>query len=327
MSTQGPRTRRIAILLYPDVAGLDASVPCEIFGGTKLWYALNRPDRPVPYEIIVVAPEAGPVPTYQGMTLHAPQACAELEGPIDTVWVPGGLGFEKAGRDPVIQDFLVKWAPRVNRLAAGCTGALVLAEAGLLDGRRATTHWDAVERLRAFGRIDVEPDRIFVRDGGVYTSAGVTASIDLALAFIEEDLGALTAWEVAKHLVLYVQRPSRQPQLSAPLVAQAPRQLSLRSLQLYIASHPGEDLSLPALAGKMAMSVRNFARVFARETGTSPGRFVKQVRIEAARRKLEETALGIDQIAWECGFGNAENMRRVFQAELSVAPVQYRRAS
>ncbi len=318
-------TRRVAILAYPDVSSLDVAGPGEAFAALTFWFQMNEPGEAPPYETIVVAPEAGPVTTCQGVTLYAAVACRDLEGPVDTLIVAGGIGFARAAKDPEIQAFLAQWAPRVRRLASGCSGSLILAEAGLLAGRRATTHWDAMDLLAQYE--DVEPDRIFVRDGNVYTSAGVTASIDLALAFIEEDIGPNTAYEVAKHFILYLKRPSRQPQLSAPLASQAPRHLSVRTLQLYIASNVGDDLSIPALAERMSMSIRNFTRVFTREAGVSPGKFVRQVRVESTRRRLEQTAEGVDQIAWECGFGNAENMRRVFQAELSLAPVQYRQAS
>lgn len=319
--------RRIAVLAYPDVSSLDVAGPGEVFQALTFWFQMNEPDQVPPYEVVVVAPEAGPVESCQGVTLYASVACRDLEGPIDTLLVAGGIGFQNAARNPEIQSFLAKWAPKVRRLAAGCSGALILAEAGLLDGRRATTHWDAMDLLATYDAIELEPDRIFVKDGSVYTCAGVTASIDLALAFVEEDIGPKTAYDVARHFILYLKRPSRQPQLSAPLASQAPRQLSIRTLQLFIASNPGEDLSVPTLAEKMTMSVRNFTRVFTREVGVSPGKFVRKVRVEAARRRLEETSHGIDQIAWECGFGNAENMRRVFQAELSLAPIEYRQAS
>lgn len=320
-------TRRVALLAYPDVSSLDIAGPGEVFAALSFWFQMNKPEEASPYETVIVAPEVGPVHTCQGVTLHATVACRDLQKPVDTLIVPGGIGFEKAARNPVIREFLSVWAPRVRRLAAGCSGSIILAENGLLDGRRATTHWDAMHLLQEYESVEVEPDRIFVKDGNVYTSAGLAASIDLALTFVEEDIGPKTAFDVARHFILYMKRPSREPQLSAPLAAQAPRQLSVRALQLFIASNVGEDLSVPALAERMSMSVRNFTRVFTRETGVSPGRFVRRVRVEAARRRLEGTADGIDQIAWECGFGTAENMRRVFHAELSVAPVQYRRAS
>jgi len=193
-----------------------------------------------------------------------------------------------------------------------CTGAFLLAEAGLLDGRRATTHWGACRQLaERYPRVAVDPDPIFVRDGRIYTSAGVTAGMDLALALVEEDHGREVALAVARELVMFLKRPGGQSQFSVPLMAQAADRQPLRDLQAWIGEHPGADLSVAALARRAAMSARNFARVFTREVGMTPARFVERARVEAARRRLEESSSGVEVIATESGFNSAEIMRRV----------------
>jgi transcriptional regulator GlxA family with amidase domain len=216
-------------------------------------------------------------------------------------------------------------APRVRRLGAICTGSFVLAEAGLLDGRRVTTHWAwGTELARRYPRVLVDADPIFIRDGNIYTSAGVTAGMDLALALVEEDYGREAALQVARELVLYLRRPGGQSQFSTLLVAQESNREPLRELQTWIVEHVDADLSVSALARRMAMSPRHFARVFTHAVGMTPGQFVEKVRIEAARRRLEESPHGVKTIAADCGFGSADTMRRAFLRTLRVAPVAYR---
>jgi transcriptional regulator GlxA family with amidase domain len=216
-------------------------------------------------------------------------------------------------------------APRVRRLASVCTGAFVLAAAGLLDGRRAVTHWSECEQLaRLHPRVTVEKDPIFIRDGHVYTSAGVTAGMDLALALVEEDCGRDVAMAVARELVLFLRRPGGQSQFSVQLSTQTAEREPLRDLQAWMADHPGEDLRIPALARRAAMSERHFRRAFTTEVGCPPARFVEQVRVEAARRALEDTPDGVDAIAARLGFGTSESMRRAFTRMLHISPTAYR---
>jgi transcriptional regulator GlxA family with amidase domain len=206
-----------------------------------------------------------------------------------------------------------------------CTGAFVLAEAGLLDGKRAATHWQSCARFaERYPKVAVDPDPIFVRQGRVYTSAGVTAGMDLALALVEEDHGHQIAREVARELVLFLKRPGGQSQFSAQLQTQFSDRAPLAELQAWIADHLAADLSVAALAHRVAMSPRNFARVFALSIGRTPARFVEQVRVEAARRRLEESRASVDEIAEKCGFGTRESMRRSFQRLLRVSPAAYR---
>jgi transcriptional regulator GlxA family with amidase domain len=224
---------------------------------------------------------------------------------------------------------LIEWiresGPRARRLASVCSGAFLLARAGLLDGRRATTHWRSCDLLaRLYPKVRVEPDPIFVRDGSVYTSAGICAGMDLALALVEEDLGREIALAVAQRLVIFLKRPGGQSQFSAQLRTQLAEREPLRELQSWIAENPGADLTIPALAARVAMSPRNFARVFLREVGTTPARYVEGARVEAARRRLEESDSAIESVADGCGFGTPETMRRAFLRSLRVSPASYR---
>lgn len=238
--------------------------------------------------------------------------------------MPGGNGTRAP--DPALIAWLREHGPRAERLVSVCTGAALLADAGLLDGRRATTHWAYCESLaRRHPKVTVEPDPIYVRDGNVATSAGVTAGIDLSLALVEEDLGREAALTVARHLVVFLRRPGNQAQFSAQLSAQTARREPLREVQHWITEHPGEDLSVEALAARARLSPRHFARAFQAETGTTPGRYVERVRVEHARRLLEDTADGVEEISRACGYGTPEAMRRAFLKSLGTAPAEYRR--
>jgi transcriptional regulator GlxA family with amidase domain len=222
-------------------------------------------------------------------------------------------------------EWLRRTGPGVARIMSVCTGAFLLAEAGLLDGRRATTHWDHCSSLaRRFPAVTVDPEPIFVRDGAVSTSAGVTAGIDLALALVEDDLGRDVALAIARHLVMFLRRPGGQRQFSVQLAAQVAARDPLREVQRYAAEHPAADLSVPALARRANLSPRQFSRAFAAEVGTPPGRYVDGVRLEAARRLLEESGSGVEEIARACGYGTPEAMRRAFVRELGVGPADYR---
>ncbi|WP_399119775.1 GlxA family transcriptional regulator [Streptomyces sp. KM273126] len=215
---------------------------------------------------------------------------------------------------------------RDMRTVLVCTGAILLAEAGLLDGRRATTHWAYCDKLaRDHPETEVDPDPIYVRDGNVATSAGVTSGIDLALALVEEDLGRDTALSIARHLVVFLRRPGNQAQFSAQLAAQTARREPLREVQQWITEHPGDDLTVDSLAARARLSPRHFARAFQAETGMTPGRYVDRVRLEHARRLLEDTADGVEEISRSCGYGTPEAMRRAFLRTLGAAPAEYRR--
>jgi len=313
------------MVAFPGVQVLDVTGPLEVFGRAARWVADHRLERVPAYRVEILARRAGAFATSSGFRLVADRAFRDVRSGIDTLLVAGGVGTAGAVQDRQLLRWLVRMARRVRRLGSVCTGAFVLAEAGLLDGRRVTTHWRQCPLLaRRYPKLRVDPDPIFVRDGDVWTSAGVTSGMDLALALVEEDLGREVAIGVARELVVFLKRPGGQSQFSASLAAQAADRQPLRELQSWMADHPDADLSVPALAQRIAMSPRNFARVFVREIGITPARFVERVRVEAARRRLEESSDGVDRIAARCGFGTAESMRRAFLRTVHVAPSAYR---
>ena len=317
--------RRIVVAAFPDVQVLDVTGPLEVFGRTARCLVERGIRSDLAYKVEIAGPYRGPVLTSSGFSLVADLAYSDLKASIDTLLVAGGRGAQSASRDKTLLACLRRMAPRVRRLGSVCTGTYVLAAAGLLDGRRATTHWGSCEDLaKRFPRVVVDSEPIFVRDGHIYTSAGVTTGMDLALAMVEEDHGHQIALEVARQLVLFLRRPGGQAQFSAQLSVQAADREPLRELQQWMADHLDDDLSVAALAARIAMSPRHFARVFAAEIGTTPARFVERLRVEAGRRRLEESSDGVDAIAAACGFGTAEGMRRAFRRVVRVSPTAYR---
>ena len=309
--------RRVVIVAFPGVQTLDVTGPAEVLrAATKL--------HPPGYEVRVVAPEEGPLRT-STVAIVPDSSLSACSGAIDTLIVAGGTGTRRAEDDDALISWLRKAAGQSRRVTSVCTGAFLLAKAGLLDGRRATTHWascaDLAERYPA---VSVEPDPIFVRDGNVATSAGVTAGMDLALALVEEDLGREVALEAARWLVLFLKRPGGQAQFSAQLAAQIAERQPLRELQAWIPDHLDQDLSVPALARRSAMSERNFARAFRRETGMTPAAYIEGARVESARIALETGDLPVDQVARQVGFGTVETMRRAFGRRVGVSPMDYR---
>ncbi len=318
-------TRHVALVAFPGAQVLDVTGPLEVFSqASRRLFETNKRNEPA-YTTEVVARRAGPIATSSGIRLLADRAVGEVRSGVDTLLVAGGAGTVAAMKDELLLAWLRRMARRVRRLGSVCTGTFLLAEAGLLDGRRATTHWQFCRELaRRYPRVAVDEDPIFVRDGNVYTSAGVTAGMDLALALVEEDHGRGLALAVARQLVLFLKRPGGQSQFSAQLSVQAADREPLRAVQLWIADHLDEDLSVPVLARQAAMSERNFSRRFTREIGATPGDFVLRARVEAARRRLEESSEGVDAIAAQCGFGSAEVMRRAFLRTLRVPPSAYR---
>jgi transcriptional regulator GlxA family with amidase domain len=315
--------RRIGLIGFDEMQILDLVGPMEVFA---LADRCQRRERgAAAYRVELLATRRGQLTASNGLVVQATTALATVRGRFDTILVAGGQGTAAAARDRRLLGWLRRHGPRARRLGSVCSGAFVLAAAGLLDGRRATTHWSECRRLaRLFPRVTVESDPIFVRDGSLVTSAGVTAGMDLALALVEEDLGRDVALEVARWMVLYVQRPGGQSQFSAQLRAQAAERSPLRDVQAWMAEHPAADLSVPALATRAGMSPRHFARVFQRELGATPAAYANGVRIEVARRLLETTVLGLDGVAERAGFGTVETLRRSFHRALGVAPSDYR---
>lgn len=305
--------RDVLIIVFEGVQSLDVTGPLEVFTGAG----------PGAYRVSTASPGGTPVRTSSGLAL-LPDLDLSTVSPPDTVVVPGGEGTRS--NDPAVVDWLRRHASRARRVASVCSGAFLLAEAGLLAGRRATTHWRVCDSLaRRYPDVEVDPQPIFVRDGPIATSAGVTAGIDLALAMVEEDFGREVALEIARHLVMFLRRPGNQAQFSAQLSAQLAARPGLREIQRWIADNPHADLSVPALARRASLSPRQFARAFAGEVGQTPGRYVDNVRLEAARRLLHDGDDGLERIAARCGYGTAEAMRRAFVRALGVAPGEYRR--
>jgi transcriptional regulator GlxA family with amidase domain len=315
-------SRRVVFVAYPGIQALDLTGPLEVFSMANRFGARGAGE----YLTELVSPDGGAIRATSGIEIVVDRAIAACKEPIDTIVVVGGEGVAQAVGD----DRLIAWirsaARRSRRVTSVCSGSFLLAQAGILDGRRATTHWSAcVQLARSFPAVTVDPDPIFIRDGNVWTSAGVTAGMDLALALVEDDLGADLAREIARHLVLFVQRSGGQAQFSAQLAAQRPDRQTLAELESWVADHLGDDLSVPVLAARACMSVRNFSRRFAQELGVTPASYVEAVRVDAAKRLLETTRRGLQDIAEVCGFGTVETMHRSFKRTVRVTPSEYRR--
>jgi len=315
-----PASRRIAVVVVPPVDELDLVGPLQVFN------SVNRLAGRAIYTMEVVT--SGDGLTLQGesgvLTFMAQHHFSKVAGGCDSVLLVCGLGTRSL-RDAALSAWLGKMAAAVRRIGAVCVGAFLLAEAGLLDGRRATAHWRFGRELaRRHPRVRVEHEPLWVKDGNIYTSAGISAGIDLALAWVEEDCGAGLAHEAARELVLFLRRPGGQPQLSVSLATQASEMTSIRELQIWIAERLATRLTVEGLADRMAMSVRNFERVFTREVGTTPSQYVLQMRVEAARRQLERSDRGLKEVAAAAGFGSADVMRRAFVRLLGITPRRYR---
>jgi transcriptional regulator GlxA family with amidase domain len=316
-------TRTVLIVLFDGVQSLDVSGPLEVFTGATLGYTETTPEGPPAYAVTTASLGGAQIRTSSGLRITPDVDLRHARAP-HTLIVPGGRGTREPSPDLIT--WLRNHAPDATRVISVCTGAFLLAEAGLLDGRRATTHWFQCERLaRQFPEVDVDPEPIFVRDGNIATSAGVTSGIDLALALVEDDLGRDTALTVARHLVVFLRRPGNQTQFSTHLRTQAAHRRPLREVQRWITEHPDADLSVTVLADRANLSPRQFARAFTAETGATPGQFVDQTRVETARRLLEDTDDGVERIARNCGYGTTEAMRRAFHRALGVSPAEYRR--
>ena len=313
--------RVIDVLAYPAVQLLDVAGPVQVFASANDIVAGAGGARP--YLLRIVSQNGEGVTATAGVALAA-VPLTQLGEALDTLIVAGGEGAEAAAENPILVDWLRQRATQARRVASVCTGAFLLAAAGILDGRRAATHWKYCARLaQRFPAVRVEPDPIFVCDGPVWTSAGVTAGIDLALALVEEDLGRAVALAVARYLVVFLKRPGGQAQFSAALALQAAED-KFGALHDWINGHLASDLSLSVLADQAGMSERSFSRHYAEATGQTPARAIERLRVEAARRLLSESRLPVKRVAQRCGFGSEETMRRGFLRLLAVTPQDYR---
>lgn len=311
-------SQRILFVVFPGFQILDLTGPHEVFTQA------GRLTGGIVVE--TVAPEPGPVPSSGGLAVSPTLTTDEAAGPVDTLVAVGGPGVHQACRDDRLVEWFARTARGSRRTASVCSGAFLLGAAGLLDGRQVVTHWARCGELaERYPGATVHPDPVFVRDGDLWTSAGITAGMDLALAMVEDDHGPEVSRAIARQLVMFVQRPGGQAQFSTQLTAQRPTRAPLRDLLGWVADHLEDDLTVPALAARASMSQRNFTRVFRAETGRTPAAYVESVRIEAARRLLETTAAPLDSVARTCGFGTVETLHRSFRRALRTTPGEYRR--
>jgi transcriptional regulator GlxA family with amidase domain len=312
---------RIAILAFPRVQLLDVAGPADVF-----IEASRQLGKPRAYQVEVIGLEEGTVMTSSGLRLAVDSTVASHRGRIDTLLIAGSPNIQDMASDEPLHQWLQRQSRTVRRYGSVCTGAFVLGAAGLLDGKRVATHWNAAARLaQAYPRACVEADAIHVQDGKLFTSAGVTAGMDLALAMVEDDHGRELALRVARELVMFLKRPGGQSQFSAHLAAQTAERSSVRDVQDHVLDNLRGELSVPALAALAGMSERSFARTFRSETGTTPAEFVENARIDAARRLAEETDLPAKRLADAVGYANVDGFRRAFGRRLGVSLVEYRR--
>lgn len=310
---------RIVILAPPGVQSLDVVGPAEVF-----WEAARRLGRPDAYEVKVMGATDAPIAGTGSLRFLPDCTIDDLDEEIDTLLVGGDPSFQEI--DPKVVDWIRRRAPGIRRYGSVCTGVFLLAAAGVLDGRRVTTHWECAGKLAVdYPDVVVDSDQIFIRDGSLCTTAGVTAGMDLALALVEEDYGRDLALIVARYMVMFLKRPGGQSQFSAHLAAQMSVKTPIQQAQEYALAHLAQPLSVEALAHEAGMSVRNFARVFRREMKMTPADFVEAARIDEARRMLQDTTVALARIADLCGFGTADGMRRTFLRNLGVSPLDYRR--
>jgi transcriptional regulator GlxA family with amidase domain len=310
---------RILLIAFPDVQILDVTGPLEVFS------CATRFVPGVAYDLQVASLRGGPVQASCGLTFDT-VAVTDVEGGLDTMVVAGGRGVDDVGADDAFVREVQRLATDARRVTSVCTGAFVLAAAGLLDGRRATTHWrECADLALGHPQVRVDPDAIYVNDGNVWTSAGVTSGIDLALALLADDHGRQAAARIARQLVVYLRRSGGQAQFSVLLAAQSADREPIRELMSWMLDHLADDLSVPALAHRASLSERQFTRVFKAEVGVSPAEHVESVRLECACRLLETTTGSIEHVARTCGYGVPETMNRSFRRRLNITPGEHRR--
>ena len=321
------KTRTVGILALPGVQLLDVSGPLDVFAEANV-QAGSQPRAVAAYRLQIIAARPGPIRSSSGIRLLADTTIGERGGgeKFDTLLVAGCPNAAEVSPDARVLEWLRQIAPNLRRYGSVCSGAFVLAAAGLLDGRRVTTHWAVAERLaQAFPQVSVDPDAIHVRDGRLRTAAGVTAGLDLALALVEEDLGREIALRVAAQLVMFFKRPGGQLQFSRRGEAAPVGRSGLQEVQRWVAAHPALAHDVPSLAARMGLSARHFSRLFTREVGVTPATWVEEARVSAARTLLESGEVAPKQVASRCGFANADTLRRTFARHIGVTPSEYRK--
>ena len=310
----------VGLLVFPRFQMLDIAAPGDAFAEVSV---LSHGE--CEYEILTVATTRGPIQSSSGLTISPDRTIFDPCPHFDTLIVPGGLGVFEVLEDTTLTDWLAMQGENCRRIGAICNGVFALGAAGMISGKTVTTHWmDAARLATMFRKATVEPDRIYVKDGALYTTAGVTAGIDLSLALIEEDFGKKMAIDVAKYLIVYLRRAGGQSQFSPLLELQVENDSPVAAVQGYILGNLETEHTLPSIAEKMQMSARHLSRVFKQECGMTVMNFVNDARIDAARRHLESTDLGLTEIARRCGFGNAPTFRRIFSKRLGISPFDYR---
>lgn len=312
-------SRRIGFLIYEDLQALDLVGPMDAFGAANE-LAGGEP----PYELITIGLSTEPVRAEGGLRLTPDVALADAL-PLDTLIIPGGRGSRVLDRDPGLRDWLCSRVADCRRIVSTCTGLYLLAATGLMDGRRATTHWRFEDDVRRrFPELTLDVDQLYVADGPFRTSGGLTAGMDLTLALIEEDLGSTAALAVARHLVMYMKRPGNQAQFSEPLQAQSAGQGPLARLPDWLQSHLAEEISVARMADQVHMSERNFRRRFAAAFGTTPVRFLERLRLEQACVLLTSTTSSVERVAAKVGFDTPDVFRRAFRRCFGASPSEYR---
>ncbi|MDV7338545.1 GlxA family transcriptional regulator [Terasakiella sp. A23] len=313
-------SRHIVIAVPPKAQPLDVSGPLAAFRE-----AYRQSDKKIRYEVSLLSIDGSDFIEIEGMTVKADLTLETLDRPIDTFLIAGTHAYQQAFEHSTFTDWLKENTPNIRRYGSVCTGAFFLGEAGLLDGRKATTHWQQADELKErYPKADIDRDAIFIQDGALCTSAGITAGIDLALKLIEDDYGRDLALKIARRLVVFLRRPGGQSQYSVHLQAQVANEGPIQTAQQWILDNLESDLCLPVLAKKSAMSVRNFSRTFKKETGHTPSEFIEQARIDAAKRLLEDGDMALQRIASHCGFTNVDMMRRTFIRRIGIKPTDYR---
>lgn len=320
----GATRRRIVFVTNPSAGSLEFMGPMQVFDEARLFLEHSgRPD--LAYSVEVVSTGAGPLYDRKGLSISAGTPYHRVRGHVDTLLFQAADENDECLQDERFIAWVAKMSRRVRRVVSICTGSFILAQAGVLDGRRATTHWCACDDFRRrYPRVKLEPDPIYVKDGHVYTSAGATSGMDLAIALVEEDYGTEFARRVAQGLVMFLRRPGNQAQFSVQVATELPHAEGLREMEAYIFQHLEGDLRVEALAERFGMSPRNFTRVFTRQVGVPPGRYVEQCRLERARQYLEETDEPLSEISARCGYTTPDGLRLAFDRNLGVGPRAYR---
>ena len=324
-SRAATRRRRIVFVAVPEGDPFDLIGPMMVLIDAN--WQLEHSGRPdLGYDFEIVSNDPGTVFEANGLKIEVDKSCYEVRGAVDTLVFQAVDHAEKCLGDNRFIDWIRQIAPRTERMVTACLGTYVLAEAGLLDGRRATTHWMACDSFqKRYKSVEMDPEPIFVKDGKYYSSAGVTAILDLMLALVEEDFGSEIALRVAQSMVLFLRRPANQSQFSVQLSHAMSGNKQIQAVLVHIAEHPEEDLSVESLAEMASMSTRNFVRVFTREVGLTPGKYVELSRIEAARSQLEQSVVPVSEVAKRCGYKSTDGMRASFDRNLGVGPREYRR--